>query len=79
MILVKSVYKCTESLSFLGPKVLDILPNAYKDKPDLNSFKVALKKWKTVNYFLFCQCWFYSKIEIELKFGQIENKFLLSA
>ena len=42
--LVKSVYKGTESLSFLGPKIWDILPDTYKDLPDLDSFKVALKK-----------------------------------
>ena len=50
--LVKSVYKGTESLSFLGPKIWDILPDAYKDLHDLNSFKVALKKWRPVN----CPC-----------------------
>ena len=48
--LVKSVYKGTESLSFLGPKIWDILPNIYKDIPDLNSFKAALKKWRPVNF-----------------------------
>ena len=42
--LVKSVYKGTERSSFLGPKIWDILPDTYKDIPDLNSFKVALKK-----------------------------------
>ena len=42
--LVKSVYKSIDSLSFLGPKIWDILPDTYKDMLDLNSFKVALKK-----------------------------------
>ena len=37
--LVKSVYKDTESLPFLGPKIWDILPDTYKDMPDLSSFK----------------------------------------
>ena len=50
--LVTSVYKGTESLSFLGPKLWDILPDTYKDIPDLNSFKVALKKWRPAN----CPC-----------------------
>ena len=50
--LVKSVYKCTESLSFLGPKIWDILRDTYKNLPDLDSFKVALKKWRPVN----CPC-----------------------
>ena len=48
--LVTSVYKDTESLSFLGPKLWDILPDTYKDIPDLNSFKLALKKWRPVNF-----------------------------
>ena len=52
---VKSVYKGTESLSFLGPKIWDILPYTYRDIPDLNSFKVTLKKKRTVN----CPCRIY--------------------
>ena len=50
--LVKSVYGGTENLSLLGLKIWDILPGTYKDLPDLNSFKVALKKWRPVN----CAC-----------------------
>ena len=50
--LVKSVYKGTESLSFLGPKIWDIWPDTYKDLTDLDSFKAALKKWRPVN----CSC-----------------------
>ena len=51
-LLVKSVYKGTESLLFLGPKIWDILPDTSKDLPNLNSFKVALKKWRPLN----CPC-----------------------
>ena len=47
--LVKSVYKGTESLLFLGPKIWDILPDTYKDVPDLNSFKLSLKRLRLVN------------------------------
>ena len=50
--LVKSVYKGTESLSFLGAKIWDILPDTYKYMPDLNSVKLALKRWRPVN----CPC-----------------------
>ena len=39
--LVKSVDEVTESLSFLGPKIWDMLQVTYKDMSDLNSFKVA--------------------------------------
>ena len=49
---MKSVYKGTESLSFLELKIWDILRDTYKDLPDLNSFKVALKKWRPVS----CPC-----------------------
>ena len=42
--LIKSAYKAIESLSFSGPKIWDILPDTYKHMPDLNSFKVAVKK-----------------------------------
>ena len=37
--LVKSVYKGTESLSFLGPKIWNILPDTYKDLPDSTVLK----------------------------------------
>ena len=50
--LVKSVYGGTENLSLLGLKIWDILPGTHKDLPDLNSFKVALKKWRPVS----CAC-----------------------
>ena len=49
-----SLYKGTESLSFLGPKIWDILPDTYKDLPYLNSFKVALEKWRSAK----CPCRF---------------------
>ena len=37
--LVRSVYKGIESLSFLGPKIWDMLPETFKDMSDLNSLK----------------------------------------
>ena len=50
--LVKSVYKGTASLSFLGPKIWDILPDTYRDMLDLNSFKLALRRQRRVS----CPC-----------------------
>ena len=50
--LVKSVFKSKECLSLLGPKPRDKLPDTYKNMTDLNSSKVALKKWRFVN----CPC-----------------------
>ena len=44
--LVRSVYNGTESASFLGPKIWDLLPNEFKEMENLESFKRAIKKWK---------------------------------
>ena len=41
--LVKSVYHRTRSLSYLGLKVWDILPNIYKNIDGLHKFKKAIK------------------------------------
>ena len=50
--LVKSVYHGSESLSFLRPKIWDMLPDDYKDIDNLNIFKNKIKKWKPEN----CPC-----------------------
>ena len=42
--LVKSVYHWTESISYLGPKIWDILPNDYKTIQDFAAFKIKTKK-----------------------------------
>ena len=41
--LVRSVYHGTESISYLGPKVWDILPNIYKTIDGRHKFKKAIK------------------------------------
>ena len=38
------IYHGTENLTYLGPKVWDILPNIYKNIDSLNKFKAAIKK-----------------------------------
>ena len=40
------------TISYLGPKIWDILPNEIKEKETLEAFKVAIKKWKPEN----CPC-----------------------
>ena len=50
--LVKSVYHGTESISYLGPKIWDILPDDYKTIQNLDTFKIKIKKWKPEN----CPC-----------------------
>ena len=44
--LVKSVYHGTDSISYLGPKIWDILTDDYKTIENLNTFKNKIKKWK---------------------------------
>ena len=49
---VKRTFHGTESLSYLGPKVLDLVPKELKELSRLSAFKKAIKKWKPQN----CLC-----------------------
>ena len=42
---VHSVYHGTESLSFLGPKIWDLVPLDFKQLESLEVFKLKIKKW----------------------------------
>ena len=42
--LVKSVCHISKSVSFLGPKIWDMLPDDCKDMDNLNTFKNKVKK-----------------------------------
>ena len=46
---MKSVYLGSEGVSFLGPKIWDMLPDNCKDVDNLNNFKNKVKKWKPEN------------------------------
>ena len=50
---VRSVFNGTESISLLGPKIWNIVPNQLKQLETINAFKREIKKWKPVN----CLCW----------------------
>ena len=52
---VRSAFNGTESISFLGPKIWDIVPSELKQLETVNSFKRGIKKWKPVN--CFCRLW----------------------
>ena len=43
---IRTVYHGSESISFLGPKIWNILPDEIKQQISLNSFKKPIKKWK---------------------------------
>ena len=42
---VRTVYNGTESVSYLGSKIWDIVPEEYKILNSLNSFKESIKNW----------------------------------
>ena len=42
--LVRSVFQETESISYLGPVIRDILPDSYKNIPNFGVFKNRIKK-----------------------------------
>ena len=50
--LVKLLYHRTETVSYLGPNIWDILPDEYKTIQNLDTFKIKIKKWKPEN----CPC-----------------------
>ena len=50
--MVKSVYHGTESISYLRPKIWNILPEKLKNIEDLEHFKKEIKTWKPDN----CPC-----------------------
>ena len=47
---VKSVFHGSESISYLGPKIWDIVPLELKELTSLNAFKKGIKKWQPKNY-----------------------------
>ena len=49
---IKSVYYDSETISFLGPKIWELLPSNIKDSENLNTFKSNIKSWKPEN----CPC-----------------------
>ena len=46
---VKSVYHGTESLSNLGPRIRNLVPDKVKQLVDVYVFKKEIKKWKPKN------------------------------
>ena len=49
---INSVFHGTESISYLGPKIWDIVPEEFKNKKSLNNFKESIKMWVPTN----CTC-----------------------
>ena len=49
---INSVFHGSESLSFLGPKIWELLPIELRDIGDLSTFKQKIKQWKPTS----CPC-----------------------
>ena len=47
---VKSTFHGTESLSYVGSKIWDLVSKELKELSSLSAFKKAIKKWKPQNY-----------------------------
>ena len=47
---INSVYYGSETISFLDPKMWELLPSNIKDTKNLNIFKSNIKSWKTENF-----------------------------
>ena len=43
---IRSVFNGEESISYLGPKIWDIVPPELKALETVNAFKIEIKKWK---------------------------------
>ena len=48
----RTVYHGTKTISYLGPKIWDIVPSELKKAQSLNSFKKSIRKWAPDN----CPC-----------------------
>ena len=44
----KTAYKGTESISYLGPKIWDILQKKLRNMDNLENFKKEIKTWKPI-------------------------------
>ena len=49
---IHSVYNGRESVSYMGPKIWELIPHAFKQINSLSGFKKAIKEWKPSN----CPC-----------------------
>ena len=47
---LNSVWHSTESVSFLGPKIWDLVPNDIKESESLDSFKFKIRRWVPQGY-----------------------------
>ena len=68
---IKSVYYGSETISFIAPKIWELLPSNTEDSKNLNIFKSNIESWKPEN----CPCHLCSLYIADIEF--IELKLVL--
>ena len=64
---IKSVYYGSETISFIGPKIWELLPSNINDSEDLNIIKSNIKSWKPEN----CPCRFCRLYIADIRFIEL--------
>jgi len=47
---IRTVFHGQESLSYLGPKIWELVPEEFRQLDDLKEFKEKIKYWKPTSY-----------------------------
>ena len=68
---IRSVYYGSETISFIGPKIWELLPSNIYDSENLNIFKLNIKSWKPEN----CPCRFCRLYIADIGFIELHNLF----
>ena len=68
---IRSVYYGSETISFIGPKIWELLPSNIYDSENLNIFKLNIKSWKPEN----CPCRFFRLYIADIGFIELHNLF----
>ena len=53
---IKSVYDGSETISYLGPKIWNLVPDNIKDSQNVSNFESKIKFWKLKG----CSCWLHN-------------------
>ena len=68
---IRSVYYGSETISFIGPKIWELLPSNIYDSENLNIFKLNIKSWKPEN----CPSRFCRLYIADIGFIELHNLF----
>ena len=69
---IRTVYYGSESISFLGPKIWNILPDRLENASSIETFNMQIKKWKPEN----CPYWL-CKVFVQNVGFHVKYKFVI--